>query len=221
MQIKTKTRGGKAIRALQQAYRWDTMPALDYSQEISYKCKADLARKEAEAMLQPTGELVSGAGEMIHVDPEDQSLSLEVFADTLENPTLIAVDASHQRIQAAAEAGVLELSTDAAQSAGAKNSLEKMLCHQMAAAHHAMMRLIKLAIEDEVPRAEVVRLTNGAARLSDVYQKGLLTLHRIRTGGRQTVMVQHVNVSGDARAVIAGNVKSAKREDRNDEGDIK
>lgn len=40
-----------------------------------------------------------------------------------------------------------------------------------------------------------------------VYQDAALTLQRLRTGGNQTVTVQHVNVEAGAQAVI-GNVQT-------------
>ncbi len=55
---------------------------------------------------------------------------------------------------------------------------------------------------------------NAAARMMDVYQAGMLTLQTSRTGGRQTVVVQHVQVSDGGRAVIAGHVKARSRGDR-------
>jgi hypothetical protein len=54
---------------------------------------------------------------------------------------------------------------------------------------------------------EACRLTNSAARLMSVFQDGLLTLQKLRTGGNQTVTVQHVNVESGAQAVI-GNVQT-------------
>ena len=38
---------------------------------------------------------------------------------------------------------------------------------------------------------EAARMANTAARLMDAYQRGLLTLDRMRNGGRQVVTVQH------------------------------
>ena len=49
-------------------------------------------------------------------------------------------------------------------------------------------------------------MANTAARLMDAYQRGLLTLDRLRNGGRQMVTVQHVNVSAGGQAVVAGTV---------------
>jgi hypothetical protein len=54
---------------------------------------------------------------------------------TLENPNSISAGASGQRMNAALAASVLEPAVNAAVSAQAENSLEKMLCHQMAGAH--------------------------------------------------------------------------------------
>ena len=47
-----------------------------------------------------------------------------------------------------------------------------------------------------------------AARLMSVFQDGLLTLERLRTGGNQTVTVQHVNVQPGAQAVTGSVGKS-------------
>jgi hypothetical protein len=41
-------------------------------------------------------------------------------------------------------------------------------------------------------------------------QEGLLTLQKIRTGGKQIVVVQHVQVSDGGQAVITGSVKSGE-----------
>jgi hypothetical protein len=48
----------------------------------------------------------------------------------------------------------------------------------------------------------------AAARLMDSYQRGLLTLDRLRNGGRQVVTVQHVKVEGGGQAIVAGEVRA-------------
>ena len=58
---------------------------------------------------------------------------------------------------------------------------------------------------------EACRLANAAARLMSVFQDGLLTLQKLRTGGNQTVTVQHVNVAAGAQAVI-GNVRAGGKD---------
>ena len=47
---------------------------------------------------------------------------------------------------------------------------------------------------------------NASARMMDTYQRALLTLERVRNGGKQTVVVQHVTVAGGGQAVVAGQV---------------
>ncbi|MGH8507869.1 MAG: hypothetical protein ACREVH_04025 [Gammaproteobacteria bacterium] len=55
--------------------------------------------------------------------------------------------------------------------------------------------------------AESARLVHASARLMRSYQEGLLTLQRLRSGGQQTVIVQHVNVANGGQAVVAGEVE--------------
>jgi hypothetical protein len=38
------------------------------------------------------------------------------------------------------------------------------------------------------------------------YQQGMMTLQRVRSGGKQTVVVQHVHVKEGGQAVVAGKV---------------
>jgi hypothetical protein len=51
---------------------------------------------------------------------------------------------------------------------------------------------------------------NTGARLTDVYQNGMLVHHKIRHGATQTVIVkqvQHVQVNDGGPAVVAGTMK--------------
>jgi hypothetical protein len=86
---------------------------------------------------------------------------------------MISVDASDQRMHLAAGAGVLQAGVDAAVSAKAGNSLERMFCHQMAAAHRAAMRLVARVGDGGLPTVETARLSNAAARMMQVFQEGL------------------------------------------------
>jgi len=52
---------------------------------------------------------------------------------------------------------------------------------------------------------------NAAGRMMQVFQEGLLTLQKLKTGGKQTMVVQHVQVSDGGQAVIAGSVKSGNK----------
>ena len=212
MKREAEKRGGMAIRALHQAERYANMePNRGTVDVLLNRMEVERSEALADAMLKPTGELIAGAGEMVHLDSDELEESRLILADTLKHPNMIAVDASEERLEAAANAGVLEAAVDAAKSARAENSLEKMLCHQMAAAHHAAMKLLARGTDSRMPPVEMARLTNAAARMMDTYQSALLTLQKIRTGGKQTVVVQHVQVSEGGQAVIAGSMKNGGR----------
>jgi hypothetical protein len=141
--------------------------------------------------------------------------------DTLaEGATRIAEEASIRRTDLLMQPSfnALALAIDAADSIGAANSLEKMLAHQLAVAHEASLRLMNRALEyvgheaNQRPMrgndsVEVCRLTNAAVRLMSVFQDAALTLQKLRTGGAQTVTVQHVNVASGGQAVV-GNVQT-------------
>jgi hypothetical protein len=137
-------------------------------------------------------------------------------------PDMAAADASLERLRLAADAGVLTLATDMAETINASNSAERALAHQMAAAHRLAMVLLAQANEDamayrqgatygrQVPEraTEAARMASAAARLMDGYQRALLTLDRLRNGGRQVVTVQHVKVEGGGQAIVAGEVRA-------------
>jgi hypothetical protein len=81
------------------------------------------------------------------------------------------------------------------------NSLERMLAHQLAVAHKAAMEQIGQAPYERTAADQAKRL-NAAARCMIAYQQGLLTLRKLRQNGQQRIMVQYVNVSEGAQAVI-------------------
>ena len=145
------------------------------------------------------------------------------FINTVRaRPDMLAIDASRQRMELADKADVLTLGVDAAATIQAENSLEKMLAHQMAAAHRLAMELQVEAREllrlykhngyiHQSLAIEAGRLFSASARMMDTFQHGLLTFAKIRSGGQQTVVVQHVNVGDGGRAMVAGQVKSQSK----------
>jgi hypothetical protein len=129
------------------------------------------------------------------------------------------VDASRDRLNLADLAGVLELALDTSDTIGAKNSLEKMLAHQMAVLHRSIMKLTIRMEDMQLPSSlrrgesqerernqEICRLAGTIARLTASYQSGLLALQRVRSGGRQVVTVQHIHVAEGGQAVVAGKI---------------
>jgi hypothetical protein len=180
-------RGEAGIRASLEAQRARARKSNSPDEAARNSMKESFALEDAANALKAPEDLVAAAGEAIR--PE---FRLDFLVDRLrDQPDMIGVIASEHRVELAACVGprVAESAIDAAQTAQAANSLEKMLCHQMAAAHRAAMKLMSTTLNDTLPPVEVARLSNATARMMQVYQEGLLVLNRIRTGGRQTVVV--------------------------------
>ena len=59
---------------------------------------------------------------------------------------------------------------------------------------------------------EACRLANAIGRLSTSYQSGMLALERVRSGGKQHVVVQHVHqqvqVKEGGQALVAGQMRA-------------
>jgi hypothetical protein len=179
--------------------------------------KAERLEQTAELLLDPvvrtTGPVTIGNGGEIAAE------SMHPFTDTVrERPDMLTIDASRQRMDLADRANVLQLGLDAAQTIQAENSLEKMLAHEMAAAHTAAMEAQAAALDlmrrfrhtgyaHQLLSIEACRMMNASARMMDTFQHGMLTIAKVRSGGQQTVAVQHVNVGDGGRAMVAGQVK--------------
>jgi hypothetical protein len=200
--------------------------AADYMQESGDRigprfelAEAERLEHEAELILDPvmhtTGRVTVGNGGEMAIGTK----AMNPFIDTVrERPDMLAIDASRWRMELASKADVLTLGIDAAATIKAENSLEKMLAHQMAAAHAAAMALQVDAREllrmyqrtghiHQSLSIEAGRMLNASARMMECFQHGLLTIARVRSGGKQTVVVQHVSVGDGGRAMVAGQVK--------------
>jgi hypothetical protein len=76
-----------------------------------------------------------------------------------------------------------------------------MLAHQMAVLHDAAMRnASKAALEQD--QVHSTRMMNLSIRAMETFQKGLLTIKRLRGSGEQRITIQHVNVTQGGQAVI-------------------
>jgi hypothetical protein len=119
--------------------------------------------------------------------------------EPLNIPDLTAVEASLDRSRLLLQSGtdVAAMALDAANSIQAVNSLERMLAHQLAAAHKLVIKQMGHVCYEENARDQTKR--PNAARCMAIYQQGLLALHKIRQNGQQRIMVQYVNVSNAAR----------------------
>jgi hypothetical protein len=184
--------------------------------EHAQRLTADVQRRIAHAP-DYMGDVGVG-GELVPASIMGENSRMLELADTVQDPNYITVDASRDRLDLANEAGSLESALDAAETIDAANSLEKMLAHQLAAAHRSAMKLsgeVNRRVDylanvrgEEQERANIqaTRLAGATARMMATFQQGLLTLQRLRTGGTQRVIVQHVNVNQGGQAVVAGEV---------------
>ena len=128
-----------AAREFRQAAKLEALDAPLKSVE------AARARADGERLLEPPKHLIGDARTELVPAPEPDAkvpVGRLCFVNTLAEPNIINVDASEHRAAVATRAGVLSPALDAAVSAQAKNSIEKMLCHQMAAVHMAGMELL-------------------------------------------------------------------------------
>jgi hypothetical protein len=181
----------------------------------------DMEKYASDFLALPPASIEVGAGgELVPVG--DSAAERPGFVETVRSePDMITARASIARLDLAAETGAFDLAIDAADTIKARNSLEKMLAHQIAAAHGLAMKFAAKSehllgfvtswdttARQQVSSIEAARLANSAARMMDSFNQGLLTLDRLRHGRRQIVIVQHVTIGPGGQAVVAGEVKA-------------
>jgi hypothetical protein len=218
---KVAAKAEEAARLFRQAERLEHRRPVDFCERVLNPLEARRKHEEAEQLLAVDHEALVGSRgtELVSKREPDEKWTAEreYVIDTLENPNTIDVDASEQRASLAARANVLSPALDAVQTAGATNSLQKMLCHQLAAVHTAGMELLARSVQSHLPPLEQARIVNAAARAFETYSSGCLTLQKLQTGGRQHVVVQYqqqVNVGPGGQAVVAGKVGRGSRRGR-------
>jgi hypothetical protein len=185
--------------------------------------RVDAAKLDAEAQAAlATPEplpVVRGGGEAIltrYPDQADDRVA-DWFVDTLQTPDLVKATASLERLRLLMDVGCVELAQDAAETIQPQNSLERMLAGQLTAAHYVAMKFLAKSEtqmnntpswSQQADMMETCRLATTAARFMTVFQEGLQTLAKLRTGGKQVVVVQHVYVSEGGQAVVAGDLST-------------
>jgi hypothetical protein len=82
-----------------------------------------------------------------------------------------------------------------------RDSAERMLAVQIVATHLAMVRAGRwLSNSTNLPQAQTH--TNGYTKLARTYTAQMEALRKHRNGGKQTVVVQHVNVEDGGQAIV-------------------
>lgn len=121
--------------------------------------------------------------------------------DTLSDPDLAAIESSETRGRLLEDNDVVALGVDVSNTVRAANTAEKLIAHQIALAHKVAMQQAQHAQHERDPTIQIKRLQLSAKMMATA-QQGMLTLQRIRTGGTQNVVVQHVHVEAGGQAVV-------------------
>jgi len=219
---KSESKSRLAARALRNAAAERVLGCQGGQNAARHIAEAERIESFATELMTPSGTPTVKCGAVIGV-PGDSGPSREIV-DTLRNPDQAALEASSARIDLllSVPGDIVPLAVDAAASAKASNSLEKMLMHQLALIHTLTMKTGANALEidrragvnghglKQADSVELSRLMQATSRLCSAFQDGLLTLQRLRNGSSQTVTVRHVTVNAGGRALI-GNVKPGGR----------
>lgn len=121
--------------------------------------------------------------------------------DTLADPDLVAIESSEMRGRLLLSNEVVALGIDVSNTIGASNTLEKLLAHEIALAHKIAFAQAAKAKNEYDPAMEIKRL-HASAKMMSAAQQGMLTLQKLRNGGAQQMVVQHVHVAEGGQAVI-------------------
>jgi hypothetical protein len=182
------------------------------------RCEAQARESLPEVQVQR-----GSGGELVPMEQCAED-TCPIVIDTLEKPDYVAADASRERLELLEQAGALTSGLDTADSIEARDSLERMLAHQLATLHASTMKMAAQmnrgldrmeanAASPEKRAAaniETCRLAGAMSRLSTTYQTGLATMQRLRSGGKQTYIFQHNHVTDGGQAVIGGTVEGGR-----------
>ena len=139
---------------------------------------AKASEQESERLLMPSKPLQTGLGGEIIPRVGDALPGLEL---TLKEPDLLNLEASKQRSELIERAGVLALGVETAHDSRAAGSLQKMLCHQLAAAHRRALILLAESEKTQDAQASCLK-AKTAARLINAFGAAALTLQRLQAG---------------------------------------
>lgn len=123
------------------------------------------------------------------------------FKDTLADPDLAAIESSEMRGRLLLSNDVVSLGIDISNTVGASNTLEKLLAHEIALAHKVAFEQAAMAHREYEPAMGLKRL-QASAKMMATAQQGMLTLQKLRNGGAQQIVIQHVHVADGGQAVV-------------------
>jgi hypothetical protein len=123
-------------------------------------------------------------------------------------PAIAARDAAAHRVELLTYLGneCAALALDLELSMKPANAVERMSLDLMAVAYKAALEYSSKAFLAEDP-ADQTRLMNSAARMMENFRQATAGFQRLRTGGNQQIVVQHVTVADGGQAAI-GNIRT-------------
>lgn len=192
--LRSQQRANRAAQSLVQGDEGltSTPEQLEYVRAAGQFLAADALNSPVECIPLAGGEIVATS------DARDTKLTTDI----------VSLEASNERVNLVSSLGhdIAALALDTANAVGAVGSVEQMLAHQIAAAHHqAMSLLAKAAVEPDTKQE--LQYSSLAAQWMTAMNKAVLTLKKLKASGEQRITIQHVNVSDGGQAVI-GDVRS-------------
>ena len=141
--------------------------------------------------------------------PQPHSMELSTTYDQLQAKDALVAGLDLSRQTLTRDAGVAGLAATLETELRPGTELEAMLGDQLATAHNAALRMMQAASTRGNPET-AMKLTLAACRVMKTFQEGLLVMHRLRHG-EQRVVVQHVQISDNAQAIVAADIAGPTR----------
>lgn len=157
-----------------------------------------------------------GGGVTIEVEHADKGVGMAMLMDSIGTKEVDFIDPYLlQLVNAVSKGGKVDESASGFMLAvvrgiDPRDQMEAMLAAQMGAVHVATMAFArKLNHVENIPQQDSAeRAFNKLAR---TFAMQMEALKRYRTGGHQTVVVQHVTVSDGGQAIVGGTVTAGGR----------
>lgn len=185
------------------------------SQQRANRAALDLvSNEEVQAPALAQLEYVKAAGELLAADslntPVDciQLAGGEVAAasdvqSSKFTTDIVSLEASNERVRLLSMLGhdIAALALDTANAVGAVGGVEQMVAHQLATAYHQAMTLMNKSAVEPDP-AMGLQYSRLAVKWMSATSEAALTLKKLKTGGEQRYIIEHLNVSNGGQAVI-------------------
>ena len=189
----------KALRSQQRANRAAQSLVLDEEGLTSTRAQLEY--------IQTAGQLLAADSLAVPVDciplAGGEVAAFSDARNTKLTTCIVSLEASNERVRLISSLGhdISALALDTADAVGAIGSIEQMLAHQVAAAHHqAMTLLARAAVEPDLTMQ--LQYSSLAAKWMATMNSAVLTLKKLKANGEQRITIQHVNVSDGGQAVI-------------------